>query len=272
MNAKHDIPKILLSFDTEEFDLPLEQGGKIELRESVEVSAAGVARILDTLKEAAVRATFFCTVTFAENAPEMMQRIASEGHEIASHGVHHWQPQQGDACRSKAMLEELCGREVQGYRHPRMLAFGNDEMTTAGYRYNSSLHPTLIPGRYNHLTKPRTPFVENGILQIPCSVTPWLRVPVFWLACHHYPQGIYQALCRRTLRHDGLFVIYFHPWEFVDLGSCPDWRIPWTIKRNSGEGMQRRLKALIDLFKSENAEFATYSEFAEEWLNNHASS
>jgi peptidoglycan/xylan/chitin deacetylase (PgdA/CDA1 family) len=66
---------ILLSFDTEEFDVPREHGVSYTLQEGMEVSKEGTNRILDVLKENGVKATFFCTGNFAENAPEVMQRI-----------------------------------------------------------------------------------------------------------------------------------------------------------------------------------------------------
>ena len=252
---------ILLSFDTEEFDVPREQGVEISLERSMEVSVEGTTHILNILKENGVTATFFCTTTFAQNAPDVMKRIIEEGHEVASHGVDHWQPNESDVTVSKQILEDLCNCMVQGYRQPRMFQVENSVLEQAGYRYNSSLHPTFIPGRYMHLNVSRTPFREGRLLQIPASVTPWLRLPVFWLACHHYPQWLYKRLCRRTLRHDGQFVIYFHPWEFYDLKAHREWKIPYTIRHNSGEEMAKRLQRLIQTFKAENALFITYNKF-----------
>jgi peptidoglycan/xylan/chitin deacetylase (PgdA/CDA1 family) len=252
---------ILLSFDTEEFDVPREQGVEISLERSMEVSVEGTTHILNILKENGVTATFFCTTTFAQNAPDVMKRIIEEGHEVASHGVDHWQPKESDVTVSKQILEDLCHCMVQGYRQPRMFPVENSVLEQAGYRYNSSLHPTFIPGRYMHLNVSRTPFREGRLLQIPASVTPWLRLPVFWLACHHYPQWLYKRLCRRTLRHDGQFVIYFHPWEFYDLKAHREWKIPYTIRHNSGEEMAKRLQRLIQTFKAENALFITYNKF-----------
>jgi peptidoglycan/xylan/chitin deacetylase (PgdA/CDA1 family) len=252
---------ILLSFDTEEFDVPREQGVEISLERSMEVSVEGTTHILNILKENGVTATFFCTTTFAQNAPDVMKRIIEEGHEVASHGVDHWQPKESDVTVSKQILEDLCHCMVQGYRQPRMFPVENSVLEQAGYRYNSSLHPTFIPGRYMHLNVSRTPFREGRLLQIPASVPPWLRLPVFWLACHHYPQWLYKRLCRRTLRHDGQFVIYFHPWEFYDLKAHREWKIPYTIRHNSGEEMAKRLQRLIQTFKAENALFITYNKF-----------
>ena len=253
--------QILLSFDTEEFDLPREHGVDIALDESMAVSTAGTHRVLDVLRQLDVRATFFTTVNFAREAPDVMRRIVADGHEVASHGVDHSRPRSDDATRSKPMLEALTGVEVTGYRQPRMMPVDDAALARAGYRYNSSLHPTVIPGRYMHLDTPRAPFVKDGVLQIPASVTPWLRLPVFWLACHHYPQWLYRRLCLWTLHHDGQFVIYFHPWEFVDLGAHPEWNIPYTVRRNTGRTMVRRLQFLIQAFKHDGARFVTYNAF-----------
>jgi len=254
---------VLLSFDTEEFDLPKEHGVDIALKDAMVVSKEGTNSILDLLKEEGVKATFFCTTTFAQNAPEVMKRIVNEGHEVASHGCDHTNPQPEDVIKSKPILEAIVGKEVVGYRQPRMFSVDDEELERQGYKYNSSLHPAFIPGRYMHISDPRTPFYHNNLLEIPASVTPWLRLPVFWLACHNYPFCLYKMLCNWILGHDGQFVIYFHPWEFVNLSAHPEWKIPFIIKRNAGEGMKLRLHGLIKSFKQKNADFITYSEFTE---------
>ena len=69
---------ILLSFDTEEFDVPREHGVDISLEEGMRVSIAGTTRILDILKANSVQATFFCTGNFAAHAPHIIQRIINE--------------------------------------------------------------------------------------------------------------------------------------------------------------------------------------------------
>lgn len=252
---------ILLSFDTEEFDLPRESGIDISLEDAMKVSVKGTNIILDLLKKNGVKATFFCTSTFAQNAPETIKRIILEGHEIASHGCDHWKPQTSDVSVSKGILEEMTGLSICGYRQPRMYPVSDDVIEKEGYIYNSSLHPAFIPGRYMHLDVPRTPFYKGKVLEIPASVSPWFRIPVFWLACHNYPFWLYKRLCKWTNRHDGLFVIYFHPWEFIQLNRHPEWKIPFIIKRNSGKNMFFRLNSLIDMFKNEGCEFGTYTQF-----------
>ena len=74
---------ILLSFDTEEFDVPREHGVDFPLDEAMKVSVYGTNRILDCLKTTG-ESYFLCTSNFAENAPEVMRRIMDEGHEVAA--------------------------------------------------------------------------------------------------------------------------------------------------------------------------------------------
>lgn len=253
---------ILLSFDIEEFDVPLEHGVDYNpLREGMEVSRYGTNRILDCLKECGVKGTFFCTTNFATHAPEEIKRIIDDGHEIASHGCDHWHPTPEDVIDSKKILEEITGREIKGYRQPRMFKVDIKELSRQGYVYNASLNPAFIPGRYMHLTTPRTCFMQDGVLQIPASVTPWLRIPMFWLSLHNFPLWLYKFLMSRVLKHDGYFNTYFHPWEFYTLGEHPEFKLPYIIKHHAGQDMYDRLRDVILEFKSTGEMFGTYSEF-----------
>lgn len=252
---------ILLSFDTEEFEVPREQGIEYSLKDGIQVSVEGTNLILDVLKSNNVRATFFCTGNFAENAPEVMQRIINEGHEVACHGVDHWQPKETDFALSKEIVERITGCVVTGYRQPRMFPVVESEIKKAGYRYNSSLNPAFIPGRYMNLKTPRTWFVKDGVMQIPASVTPLVRFPLFWLSLHNLPEGLYHWMVRRVLNQDGYFVTYFHPWEFYELKEHPELKIPFIIRNHSGQEMVGRLDRLIKMLKSRGHRFITYDEF-----------
>lgn len=252
---------ILLSFDTEEFDVPKEHGVNISLAEGMRVSIEGTHKILNCLKQNKVKATFFCTGNFAQQSPETIQHIVQEGHEVACHGVDHWQPKPTDVFESKQIIENIIKKQVKGYRQPRMFPVSNEDIEKAGYLYNSSLNPAFIPGRYMHLTTPRTFFMRGGVMQIPASVTPYMRFPLFWLSLHNLPQTLYHWMVKRVLRHDGYFVTYFHPWEFYNLQQHREYKMPYIIRKNSGEKMVNRLDKLIKMLKTEGEEFITYTEF-----------
>ncbi len=53
-------------------------------------SVAGASsRILDVLKQSNLRVTIFMTGQYADHYPELMQRMAAEGHEFANHSYSH---------------------------------------------------------------------------------------------------------------------------------------------------------------------------------------
>lgn len=249
---------ICLSFDIEEFDFPQEHGYDMPFERMMEISRHGTNVILDTLQKQGVKATFFVTVNFAEHAPAEFARIINEGHELASHGMTHTGFRPEDLKASRLRLEELSGQPVHGYRMARMMKVDEHAMSDAGYLYESSLNPTFIPGRYNNFAKPRVPFWQDGVMQMPVSVTPLVRFPLFWLAAHVLPPSVYRGMADRALKKDGHFCTYFHPWEFYDLNSLVnEIKLPGMIRRNSGEGMRRILDDLITHFKSKGEEFIT---------------
>ena len=256
----------MLSFDLEEFDIPREQGKIIPLKEKIRVSKEGAYWLLDILNSEKIPATFFCTTTLLAHSPELAKRIIQEGHEMASHGCDHANPLPEHVKESKKILEKNYSVAVHGYRQPRMFEVDNSELEREGYLYNSSINPTFIPGRYMHLNVSRLPFIKGNILQIPISVTPWLRFPLFWLSAHHLPMWLYERFAKRTLQHDGFFNTYFHPWEFVEIQHKAEYGVPYIIGHHSGKEMQRRLLHLIKTLKAQNAEFITYYSFSKQFL------
>ena len=108
-----------------------------------------------------------------------------------------------DLKRSKQLLEEITCSPVNGYRMARMMKTDMQAIADAGYLYDSSINPILIPGRYNNWHLPRTFFIDKGILQLPASVSPLVRIPLFWLSLHIFPFHFYTFLCRQTLNRDG---------------------------------------------------------------------
>ena len=52
--------------------------------------ADDIPQILDTLKEADIKATFFMVGQWAEKNPEMVKEMAMEGHDLANHSYSHF--------------------------------------------------------------------------------------------------------------------------------------------------------------------------------------
>ncbi|MDQ0967980.1 peptidoglycan/xylan/chitin deacetylase (PgdA/CDA1 family) [Flavobacterium sp. W4I14] len=252
---------VLLSFDIEEFDMPFEYGKDISFEDQIAISRAGTISILDILDKYEVKATFFCTVIFAENIPDLIKRITETGHELASHGYYHSDFKAEHLLQSKLKLEELSGKEITGYRMARMMPVDEKEIEKAGYTYNTSINPTYLPGRYNNFNVSRTHFIKNNVLQIPASVSPLIRFPLFWLSFHNLPLGIYKTLASWTYKKDKYLNIYFHPWEFTDLEDFDRFGFPAYVRKNTGTKMVKRTEDLILWMKAKNYPFGTFQEF-----------
>lgn len=251
---------ILLSFDVEEFDLPLEYGRQLSFSEQLSISTTGALIVLDLLKKVNIKATFFVTANYAVNQPEIISQIIEDGHELASHGFYHSNFTNEHLLQSKLTLEKLSGTVVKGFRMARMMPVDLPELKRSGYVYNSSINPTWLPGRYNHFDKPRTWFFEEGILQLPSSVSPFLRFPLFWLSFHNLPMQIMKWLSFRTYKKDKYLNIYFHPWEFTDL-KLEKFGLPSYISKNSGDAFIGRVHNFILSAQKKGIEFGTIGQF-----------
>lgn len=249
---------ILLSFDLEEFDIPEEYGEKIEETVKMEISYKGLKEIIQVLTKLNIKATFFVTARFAIYYKALIQEI-SQKHEIASHGFDHCNFILEDLSKSRQALEEITSQKVLGFRMPRLKKVDDTEIVKAGYKYNSSMNPTYIPGRYNNFFKPRTAFYSNNLVNIPVSVTPLFRFPLFWLSFKNFPLSLIKLASHLTLKNDRYINLYFHPWEFTDISH---FRMPTYITKYSGKEMIDRLEKYLRWLQKQG-EFIYFSEFYE---------
>ena len=252
---------ILLSFDIEEFDMPFEYGKEITFNEQLAVSTEGTNKILAILKQADIKATFYCTANYAQHKPDVIAEIISQGHEVASHGYYHSDFKPEHLLQSKLKLEELTGKPVIGYRMARMMPVDENEIARAGYIYNSSINPTWLPGRYNNFNKPRTWFWYKNVLQLPSSVSPVIRFPLFWLSFHNLPVWLIKRFSAATHAKDGYLNLYFHPWEFTDLNQPEKYGFPGYVSKNTGDTFIKRISSFIDWAKAKGYSFERTDEF-----------
>ena len=249
---------ILLSFDVEEFDMPLEYNQQINLTEQLEIGRLGLEAINPILEDKNMAATLFTTATYAINFPDVIRTLAQH-HEIASHTYYHSNFEDAHLLLSKLKLEEICLKPVTGLRMPRMRKVAMNEVLKAGYTYDSSINPTYLPGRYNNLHLPKTIYKDEGVTRIPASVTPNCRIPLFWLSFKNMPYYLFKNLAIQTLKKDGYICLYFHPWEFTN--AIQTTALPSYTKRLCGEALLNKLKRLVSDLKKEG-EFITMNDFA----------
>ncbi len=255
---------VMLTFDLEEFDIPEEYGQKVSEQDQMQVTLGGLRGLLSVLDKHNIRATFFTTGHFAAENPQLVRALAAK-HEIASHALLHSPMhifRESDIEHSRKILESVSGQPVKGFRMPRLKPFDKGALLRLGLRYDSSLNPTWLPGRYNLLSEDPLPSRKNGLIELPCSTVPWLRFPLFWLSFKNLPLSLYAWLCRFTLHRRGNLMLYFHPWEFADLSG---YQLPLYVKRRDGEKLLRRLDRLIHELKNPNVQFVCCDSFCDHW-------
>lgn len=191
--------------------------------------------VLDLFGRAGVKGTFFTLGWVADRHPGLVRRMVAEGHEVASHGYDHAKVTtltpaefRQDIRRTKALLEDLGGAVVKGYRAPsysigRTNLWALDVLQEEGHRYSSSIYP-INHDHYGMPEAPRFAFrtrpdgllelpvttVEVGSHQLPCGGGGYFRLlPYRW--CRW-------ALRRVNAADQRAGIFYFHPWE-IDPGQ-----------------------------------------------------
>lgn len=190
-----------------------------------------VALLLELLTRHEARATFFALGWLSERHPELVRTIARAGHEIASHGwdhvrVTHQTPLQfrESVKRTKAVLEEICGAPVLGFRAPSFSIvpgreWALDILIEEGYRYDSSLFPVQRPGYGYPGGLPDPYWIERPsgrLAEIPPTTLHWcgLRLPAAGGAYFRLlPYGLVRAAFRQCNRRGVPGTFYIHPWE-----------------------------------------------------------
>jgi peptidoglycan/xylan/chitin deacetylase (PgdA/CDA1 family) len=252
------MPKILLSFDVEEFDMPLEYNFNIAIETQMEIGKKGLDNLMPILNNENYTTTLFTTANFANQYPDLIKTL-SDKHEIASHTFFHSNYTKDHLLSSRLRLSEITEKPITGLRMPRMRQVPMKDIQEAGYLYDASMNPTWLPGRYNNFNKPRTLYKEEGMIRIPASVSPNFRIPLFWLSFKNFPYALYLRLALQTLRKDGYLSLYFHPWEFTNINA---FGLPkYTIKGSDNELLEKLYRLLNDLKKQ--AKFCTMSDFLE---------
>jgi peptidoglycan/xylan/chitin deacetylase (PgdA/CDA1 family) len=241
---------LLLTFDVEEFDWPGERGRPLRRTTQLGATTCGLRRLLPLLARRGVRATFFVTGEYARGEPQVVRGLVEHGHEVAVHGLAHSDDyatmRAADAVErlraARTVVEHSSGHSAQGVRTPRLRPCAAAVLAAAGFSYDASPHPTWVPGRYNGLHLPRSPWWEDGVLRVPISVLPWVRLPVSWIWYRWAGARLGGIAASAAALRAPYLHLYFHPWEAVDIRRLG---IPSWLAVRTGPAFVRALDRLL---------------------------
>ncbi len=222
-------------------------------------------RLLALLDEHSIRATFFVLGEVAAQHRRLVQDLVRLGHEVACHGDGHEMIERlgekgfaADTLRAKALLEEISGRAVIGYRAAtfglvRETAWAIDILAELGFTYDSSVQP-VRHDRYGIPDAPAEAHVAVGpsggrILEIPPMTRRLIgrNIPLggggfFRLL----PAVVFDRALRAWSNRGQSAMLYLHPWEFdaeqpvVKVDAISNFRHRVNLRHTAG-----KLKTLL---------------------------
>jgi len=267
MEAKPAIVNAL-SVDVEEyFHAKVFQEGTNGARAGLESRVeASTERVLTLLASTKALATFFVLGQVAAAHPSLVRKIVGEKHEIACHGDGHELVSRqtplefrADVRRAKAILEDITGEPVIGYRAPnfsigRAQAWAYDVLLTEGFRYDSSTYP-IRHDSYGDHDAPRFPHdvLRSGnqrLIEFPIGTVRLLGVNLPIGGGGYFrllPMAVTRSGIKRVNAREGQSILfYFHPWELDPRQPRPP--MPWRHRARHYIGMEREERKLSRLF------------------------
>ena len=155
---------------------------------------ANTDRLLSIFASAEVQGTFFILGWIAERYPALVKRIATAGHEIASHGYWHQlvydlSPDEfaADITASCEAIHNACGVEVTAYRAPSFSIvprsrWALDILAEKGFTIDSSIFPIAGHDRYGDPDAPKSIHVietaHGSITEFPPTAGNIGRLPL----------------------------------------------------------------------------------------------
>lgn len=223
-------------------------------------------RLLELLDKHNVKCTFFILGWIAERCPELIRRIAEEGHEIATHGYAHLivkdiSPQlfEEDLVKSLKVIKDCVDGDIVGFRAPSFSVVNKpwifEILTKHGIKYDTSVFPISFHPDYANVRAPLSihQISENIIefpmscfrllgMRWPCSGGGYLRF---------FPYAYTSYGIRSCNKENRPAVIYIHPWE-IDPNQ-PRVKKVSLIKRirhyNNLDKTEERLDRLLSEFE-----------------------
>jgi len=229
--------------------------------------------LLGLFEKHKVQATFFTLGYIAEKYPEMIEKIVSKGHEIASHGYSHTDIRkmtkeefEEDLKKSLDILRKTSGQKIQGFRAPY---FSIDKTNFWAFKivkkyvdYDSSVFPVKTP-LYGIPDAPRkiyrmsldNPIVEtkenDGLMELPLAT---MKIPIIGnlpiaggFHLRFLPIQLIKMGIRKLNKSNQSAVIYIHPHDLdpykPKLPENP-WRAYWGLS-----GAKKKFESLLSTFK-----------------------
>ena len=236
--------------------------------------------VMDILAENDTKATFFTLGNVAEKFPQLIKRMADEGHEVASHGYDHkniysmnQKEMLEDIGKSVKLLEDASGQKVIGFRAPNFSIREHlfpafcETLATLGIRYDSSLFPMKVIKYGIEKKYDLSVFKEFGIDQHYLSYIKVRGYKLPYFGGGYFRLSPYTMTQKLSKQLPESAVFYMHPYEVdttelefaqAQYGPLP---LKWRATQFGGRsGVPNKLRRLIRDYDMMSFRDAYYSE------------
>lgn len=242
----------------------------------------GIDIYLDILNQYQIKTTFFVVGEIVEKIENILNRIISEGHEIALHSFHHRRPLsmsleefKADTEKSIAIFKNKLNYDVKGFRAPCFSLDRErlDVLKNFGLRYDASkinfgnheLYGNLDVDDYQKITEDifkkddfyefETSTVELFGKNIPVSGGGYLRI---------LPWKLTQYLMSIFLKSKKNYFFYIHPFEFsknYNITIPENTKAITKFRFNHGrKSVEKKMHKLIKILQKNKYEFVKFED------------
>lgn len=215
----------------------------------------------EMIGEHGIALTAFVTGQILDRGFPILSRLKALGTRFEAHTYSH--PVSGppeekiaDIGRGIDAHVRYFGARPRGYRAPQGRISEKEiaYLAREGFLYSSSVFPAWLPGRYNNLRLPTRPFRYGGagLLEIPISVVPRVRLPITASHLNLLGWGAYRTLMA-AFGCPAVLNVCMHLYDFADVPAYASLPLKERLgyartrrmadKRRDVEGLLRHLRA-----------------------------
>lgn len=232
--SREQAPANMLTFDIEEwFHANYEGLPQVPTPGKGSNFRAHMDKLLQLCADNGCKGTFFVLGCIGEQYPDVVQAIAREGHDVASHGYAHqlaysqtFEEFRDDVKKSVDILEQLTGDKVRGYRAPSWSIVERnlyylEALEQLGLEYDASIFPVKtflygIPTAPREIYRPVVNGRELNLYEVPMSVMEVAGRRIGYSGGFYFrffPRFVIERAIRAANREGRSSIVYLHPRE-----------------------------------------------------------
>jgi len=199
--------------------------------------------LIKIIKENKLNVSFFIQTKLIEKFPERIEVLRENKFDIHLHSYYHeinrflnYELERIEISKSKDIYKSYFNENPIGYRSPAGIVTSNIYyvLKDLGFKFDSSIFPTIRPGYFNNISKPLYPYYVDGILEIPFSmISPLIRIPLSLSYMKLFSTPFFLK------KFDSKVIIFdLHLHDIYKLRNTnllkPSDRLPYLINRDNG--------------------------------------